>query len=68
MVYYGLSLNAGNLAGNPYFVLFILGMIEMPSYVISVAFLDKAGRRFLTVSLMLLGGMACLIAAFTPKG
>ncbi|XP_054271326.1 organic cation transporter protein [Macrosteles quadrilineatus] len=68
LVYYGLSLNTGSLAGNPYFILFIMGVIEMPSYVISVLFLDRAGRRCLTASFLLLGGFACLITAFTPKG
>ncbi|KAG8297111.1 hypothetical protein J6590_041419 [Homalodisca vitripennis] len=68
LVYYGLSLNTGNLAGNPYFILFVMGIIEMPSYLLSVIFLDKAGRRCLTASFLLIGGLACLIAAFTPKG
>lgn len=68
MVYYGLSLNTGSLAGNPYFILFVMGVIEMPSYLVTVLMLDKAGRRFLTASLLLLGGIACLTTAFTPKG
>lgn len=67
LVYYGLSLNAGKLFGNPYLVLFILGLVEIPSYFVSTALLDRVGRRFLTSLFLLLGGTACLAAALIPR-
>ncbi|XP_022197844.2 organic cation transporter protein [Nilaparvata lugens] len=67
LVYYGLSLNAGKLFGNPYLVLFILGLVEIPSYFVSTALLDRTGRRCLTSTFMLLGGLACMAAALIPR-
>ncbi|XP_075226543.1 organic cation transporter protein isoform X2 [Lycorma delicatula] len=67
LVYYGLSLNAGKLFGNPFLVLFILGLVEIPSYIVSTVLLDRVGRRFLTAIFLLLGGFACLAAAIIPR-
>lgn len=63
IVYYGLSLSTGNLEGNPYFMLFVMGLIEQPSYVITVYLMDKLGRRSLTAVEMMVGGVCCIIAA-----
>lgn len=63
IVYYGLSLSTGSLKGNPYFILFIMGLVEIPSYAITVYVMDKLGRRSITVFNMLIGGLCCIIAA-----
>lgn len=63
IVYYGLSLSTGSLEGNPYFMLFIMGLVEIPSYVITVYLMDRLGRRSLTVVEMVVGGTSCIIAA-----
>ncbi|XP_063381987.1 organic cation transporter protein isoform X2 [Cydia fagiglandana] len=68
VVYYGLSLNTGKLEGNPYFITFLMGVVELPSYVIIVYFLDKVGHRALISTMMLLGGISCLIVAALPHG
>ncbi|XP_047103004.1 organic cation transporter protein isoform X2 [Schistocerca piceifrons] len=67
LAYYGLSLNTGNLAGNPYLILFILGLVEIPSYIMTILLMDRTGRRSLISSLMLLGGICCIIACYIPQ-
>ncbi|KAI8492307.1 hypothetical protein Bbelb_297600 [Branchiostoma belcheri] len=44
MVYYGLSLNTGSLAGNIYLNFFISGAVEIPAYYLSWWLLDIIGR------------------------
>ncbi|EDW84202.1 uncharacterized protein Dwil_GK14010 [Drosophila willistoni] len=68
IVYYGLSLSAGKLYGNPYLILFIMGLVEFPSYLTIVFILDRLGRRSITSTLMLGGGLCCIIAAFIAQG
>lgn len=68
VVYYGLSLNTGKLNGNPYFIMFLMGVVELPSYIIIMYFLDKVGHRALMSTMMLLGGIACLVTVAIPHG
>jgi len=68
LVYYGLSLNTGKLLGNPFLMLFIVGLVEWPSYVATILLMDRTGRRPLISTLMLLGGLACLLAVYIPQG
>ncbi|XP_026749022.2 organic cation transporter protein isoform X1 [Galleria mellonella] len=68
VVYYGLSLNTGKLNGNPYFIIFLMGIVELPSYVIIMYFLDRVGHRALISTMMLLGGLSCLIVVALPHG
>lgn len=68
VVYYGLSLNTGKLSGNPYFIMFLMGIVELPSYVIIMYFLDRVGHRALISTMMLLGGISCLVVVALPHG
>lgn len=68
VVYYGLSLNTGKLNGNPYFIMFLMGVVELPSYIIIVYFLDRVGHRALISTMMLFGGISCLVVAAMPHG
>lgn len=68
IAYYGLSLSTGTMKGNPYFMLFIMGLVELPSYVITVYLMDRLGRRSLTVVEMIVGGVCCIIAATSTNG
>uniref|UniRef100_A0A1B0C9K9 Major facilitator superfamily (MFS) profile domain-containing protein n=1 Tax=Lutzomyia longipalpis TaxID=7200 RepID=A0A1B0C9K9_LUTLO len=68
LVYYGLSLSTGKLYGNPFLILFIMGLVEYPSYIVVVLLLDKMGRRFLTSFLMLAGGLCCIAATQMVQG
>lgn len=67
IVYYGLSLSSGNLVGNPYLMLALSGIVEVPSYIFASLTMDKVGRRCLVSSFMLIGGVCCIIAASLPK-
>ncbi|KAK9871378.1 hypothetical protein WA026_011633 [Henosepilachna vigintioctopunctata] len=62
LVYYGLSLSSGNIKGNPFLVFFIMALIELPGYVLTVVLMDRLGRRFITSFNMVVGGMCCIIA------
>ncbi|XP_023934140.2 organic cation transporter protein isoform X2 [Bicyclus anynana] len=68
VVYYGLSLNTGKLNGNPYFITFLMGVVELPSYVIIMYYLDRVGHRALISVMMLLGGISCLVVVALPHG
>lgn len=68
IVYYGLSLNAGNLVGNPFLMLFLSGLVEMPTYVMICFLMDRVGRRCMITSFMLIGGVCCVTASVIPAG
>ncbi|KAJ8934337.1 hypothetical protein NQ314_013378 [Rhamnusium bicolor] len=68
LVYYGLSLSTGNLQGNPYVILFVMGLVEIPSYIVTVYLMDRLGRRSLTSFEMIAGGICCIIAANLTMG
>ncbi|CAH1975973.1 unnamed protein product [Acanthoscelides obtectus] len=68
LVYYGLSLSTGSMTGNPFFVLFLMGFVELPCYVVTVYLMDKLGRRSLTSFAMIVGGICCIIAVSLPEG
>ncbi|XP_055595322.1 organic cation transporter protein [Uranotaenia lowii] len=68
ITYYGLSLSSGKLGGNPFLILFLMAIVEMPSYIAISFLLDKLGRRSITSSLMIVGGICCIVAAYLTKG
>ncbi|KPJ06783.1 Organic cation transporter protein [Papilio machaon] len=68
LVYYGLTLSTGKMEGNPYLITAIFGFVELPSYAAVIYFLDIWGRRPLISSMMLIGGAACIIAAYLQSG
>jgi hypothetical protein len=68
LVYYGLSLSTGKLSGDPFLILFVMGLVELPSYVLTVYLMDRMGRRSLTALNMILGGVCCIIAANLTMG
>jgi len=67
-VYYGLSLNSGNLGGDLFVNIFIGGAVEIPAYTLSIFVLLKSGRRIALCSSMVVGGIACLCTMFFTKG
>ncbi|XP_060072921.1 organic cation transporter protein-like isoform X4 [Ylistrum balloti] len=64
MVYYGLSLNTGNLGGDFYVNFLLSGLVEFPAYTLCLLLLDRVGRRLLHASCMIVGGVACIITLF----
>ena len=67
-VYYGLSLNSGNLGGDLYINIFIGGAVEIPAYTLSIFALLKTGRRMPLCISMVVGGVACLCTMIFEKG
>ncbi|XP_003706502.1 organic cation transporter protein [Megachile rotundata] len=68
IVYYGLSLNSGNLVGNPFLMLFLSALVELPAYILICLVMDRTGRRCLVSSFMLVGGVCCILASTIPTG
>ncbi|KAK3878474.1 hypothetical protein Pcinc_016892 [Petrolisthes cinctipes] len=66
-VYYGLSLNTGNLGGSAYLNFVISGAVELPAHVLTFLLLDRIGRRIPLAVFMGLGGLALLSTILIPK-
>ncbi|BFZ09836.1 hypothetical protein BsWGS_12875 [Bradybaena similaris] len=64
MVFYGLSLNSGNLAGNIYINFELMGVVEIVAYIICLTLLNSVGRKIVHITCMIVGGGACLSAIF----
>ena len=60
MAYYGIILNVGNLGGDFYLNLFLLQAIEYPGILISLALLNRFGRKRVYIGNMLLSGIVCI--------
>ena len=41
IVYYGLALDSSNLAGNKYLNFFLLGLVEIPAYILAYFTMEK---------------------------
>ena len=65
MVYYGLSLNVGNLNGDIYVNFAINSSMEVGANILCLFTLNKVGRKILHAGTMILGGVACLCTIFT---
>ncbi|XP_050525311.1 organic cation transporter-like protein isoform X2 [Daktulosphaira vitifoliae] len=67
LVYYGLSLNASAIVGNPYGNFILSALIEIPALIIVVQILNKFGRRESQCVTLLLCSALCLSIAFIPN-
>eukprot|EP01025_Chloroclados_australasicus_P042615 TRINITY_DN452_c0_g1_i1.p1 TRINITY_DN452_c0_g1~~TRINITY_DN452_c0_g1_i1.p1 ORF type:complete len:561 (-),score=50.14 TRINITY_DN452_c0_g1_i1:981-2615(-) len=65
--YYGIQLNLGSLGGNPYFNIFLMGLVEMASYIFASQLVEKIGRNALIVWGYTLAGCACIICGVLPE-
>ncbi len=73
--YYGLSLSASNLGGNPYFNFFLSAAVEIPAYLINLALLNQVIGNYVvwlvkvvirTLLLLLLFVPYCCCCCFMP--
>ena len=64
MVFYGLSLNSGNLGGSVYINFELMALVEIIAYVGCVLLLNRLGRKLVHIACMMLGGGACLSTIF----
>ncbi|BAT89878.1 hypothetical protein VIGAN_06099600 [Vigna angularis var. angularis] len=59
VVYYGLSLNVVNLETNLYLTVILNAVAEMPAFMITAIFLDRWGRKPLTIATLWFSGLFC---------
>ena len=64
-MYFGVTMNVGNMGGDFYLNFFLLAMVEFPAYSACIYLVDKIGRKKLHCACMLIGGIACLSTIFT---
>nr|XP_009668675.1 PREDICTED: solute carrier family 22 member 15-like isoform X1 [Struthio camelus australis]XP_009668676.1 PREDICTED: solute carrier family 22 member 15-like isoform X1 [Struthio camelus australis]XP_009668677.1 PREDICTED: solute carrier family 22 member 15-like isoform X1 [Struthio camelus australis] len=67
-VYYGLTLNAGELRGNLYLNVALYGLVEVPAFPLCMFFIEKSwsGRRRTMTSFLVFAGFACMFSMFLP--
>jgi hypothetical protein len=59
MTYYGLVWNLGNLGGSVYINMAVAGVVEIVSFSMCVALLDRLGRRLMCAGLLVMAGLSC---------
>ncbi|XP_041803537.1 solute carrier family 22 member 15 [Chelmon rostratus] len=69
LVYYGLTLGAGQTSGSRYVNVAMYGLVELPAYPLCIYFINKhwAGRRKSMASFLCLAGSACLCTTLIPE-
>lgn len=66
-VYYGLSLNSTEFAGNKYVNFILVSAIEIPGNILVLPLLNRLGRKPTLCGAFLFSGIFCLIIQFFPK-
>ncbi|XP_072028153.1 organic cation transporter protein-like [Amphiura filiformis] len=66
VVYYGLSLNSVNLAGNKYLNIFLLCVVEIPCSIFVIIALKWCPRRWCQSISFLIAGVFCILTGCIP--
>ncbi|XP_029984635.1 solute carrier family 22 member 16 [Sphaeramia orbicularis] len=64
--YYVFSLGSVNLGGNQYINLFLVGAVELLSYLVGCFAMDRIGRRKTCAPALLLAGVTCMLIIVVP--
>lgn len=64
MLFFGLSLNVGNLGGDIYLNFLLQSLAEVVGYGIPLIALKSLGRKPVYVGSLLIGGAACILTIF----
>ena len=67
-VYYGLSLNSTEFAGNKYINFILVTAIEIPGNILVYPLLNTFGRKATLCGSFILSGLFCLGIQFLPTG
>ncbi|KAF4518356.1 hypothetical protein B566_EDAN007083 [Ephemera danica] len=67
LVYYGLMLNLGNMAGDLYLNVVVAGLVELPAIALSIMLLLRSGRRVPLCLTIAGSGVACLLTLVVPQ-
>ncbi|WKX94611.1 hypothetical protein Q1695_011691 [Nippostrongylus brasiliensis] len=67
-IYFGLSLYSTQLAGNPYANYLLMGLVEMPAYILAPIWLERFGRKLVVSGSHFLAGVCFLLPAFSEAG
>ncbi|XP_071987460.1 solute carrier family 22 member 15-like isoform X1 [Engystomops pustulosus] len=69
LVYYGLTLNAGELKGNLYVNVALYGLVEVPAFPLCLFFIEKSwsGRGKSTAGFLVFAGLSCMFTMFLPE-
>ncbi|XP_068199016.1 solute carrier family 22 member 16 [Antennarius striatus] len=65
--YYVFSLGSVSLGGNKYINLFLVGLVELPSYLIGCFAMDRIGRKKTCAPALLLAAVACMLIIVVPN-
>ncbi|VDK50847.1 unnamed protein product [Cylicostephanus goldi] len=63
-IYFGLSLYSTHLAGNAYANYLLLGLVELPAYIVGPVLLTMLGRRFVVAGAHFLAALCFLVPMF----
>lgn len=66
LVFYGLSLNASNLAGDPYLNFASMGLVEVPAFIFIILTFWRIGRRTILCSSFTITGVVLLLRLIIP--
>ncbi|KAL7639048.1 UNVERIFIED_CONTAM: hypothetical protein RMT77_010582 [Armadillidium vulgare] len=67
MIYYGLTFSGGNINASVYLMVFLSGIVEIPSYFLSCLTIKKFGRRINISFCFIICGIACMLILAVPK-
>jgi len=65
--YYGLSLNSARLGNDAFSGFALTAVMEIPSYIFCMIFLDRFGRKSILAFSQILAGTTCILAAVLPE-
>ncbi|XP_013399622.1 organic cation transporter protein-like [Lingula anatina] len=66
-VYYGIALNTQGLGGNIYLNFALLGLAELPAFVLALLLLDRIGRRKVALLFYSVAGIGCILSGVLPS-
>lgn len=66
MVYYGISLNSANFSVDPFLYMFLGGLMEIPSYTLTIPLVARLGRKISLIGFLVICGLAILVIILVP--